>query len=115
MGNAMAIRAFRELAHDSCGMRNTVAVLTFRHHFVFFLVTGYAKKCLMLGFAGCEQAVCLCVTGCALLGRCVSCIGDHFRHVSLMALLAVASILLSRVRLMALGTLRNLAVYIVAE
>jgi len=115
MGDAVAVRAFRELAHDAGGMRNAVAILAFRHHLVLLLVTGYAQECLVLGFAGNEQAVCFCVTGSTLLGWGVGCIGDGFWHVSLMALLAVARALVRCVGFMALGTLRNLAVNIMTE
>lgn len=111
----MAVRAFRELTHDPCGMRYTVAVLTFRHHFVFLLVTGYTEKRFVLGFAGNELVKCLAVTGSALLGRCVSCIGDGLGHMGFVAFLAVAWSLISGVRLVALGTLWNFTMDVVAE
>lgn len=115
MGDAMAVSAFRELGHDPCGMRYTVAILTFRHHLVFLLMAGDAEKCFVLGFAGNEQAECFAVTGSALLGRGVSRIGDSLRHMGFVAFLAVAGALLRRVRFVALGTLGNLAMDVVAE
>lgn len=69
----------------------------------------------MFGFAGNEQAECFTVTGSALLGRCVGCIGDSFRHMGFVAFLAVSGYLLSRVRLVALGALGNFTVNVVAE
>ncbi len=111
----MAIAAFREFAHDAGGMRNTVAILTFRDHLVFFLVTGYAEQCLMLCFAGDKHVERFCVTGGALFGRCVSCVGNSFRHMSFVAFLAIARALIGSMSLVALGTLRDFAMNVVAE
>lgn len=115
MSYAVAVTAFRELTHDPCGVRYTVAILTLRHHLVFFLVTGYAEKCFVLGFAGNELVECFTVTSCALLGRCVSCIGDSLWHMSFVAFFAISGNLLRRVRLVALGTLGNFPMDFVAE
>jgi len=115
MSDTMAVRAFREFGHDSGCVRNAVAVLTFWHHFVFLLVTGNTKKCFVLGFAGNELVKCLAVTSSALLGRCVSCIGNGLRHMGFVAFLAVAWSLISGVRLVALGTLWNFTMDVVAE
>src|SRR6185369_8893546 len=115
MGDAVAVAAFRELGHDAGCVRYAVAILTLRHHLVLLLVTGYAEQRLVLCLAGNEHVVCFCVAGCALLGRCIRSVHDVLRLVSLVALLAVAGALVSSVSLVALGTLRNLAVDIVAE
>lgn len=115
MSYAVAVAAFRELTHNPCSVRYTVAILTLRHHLVFFLVTGYAEKRFVLGFAGNEQAECFTVTGSALLGRCVGCIGDSFRHMGFVTFLAVSGYLLSRVWLVALGALGNFPMDVVAE
>jgi len=115
MGNAVAVAAFRELGHDAGCVRYTVAVLTLRHHLVFFLVTGYAEEGLMFCLAGNKHVESLGVTGSALLGWCIGAVDNSFRHVSLVALLAVAGTLIGRVSLVALGALWNFAVNIVAE
>ncbi len=115
MGDTVAVAAFRELGHDSGCVRYTVAVLALRHHLMFFLVTGYAEKGLMFCLAGNNHFVSFCVTGSALFGWSICSINNNFRHVSLVALLAVAGTLIGRVRLVALSALWNLAVNIVAE
>ncbi len=115
MSDAVAVCAFRELGHDTGCVRNAVAILALRHHLVLLLVAGYAEKCFMFGLACNEQVECFRVAGRTLLGRCVSGVHNSFRLVRLMALLAVARALISRVSLVTLGALRNLAMYIVAE
>ena len=115
MGDAVAVAAFRELGHDAGCVRYTVAVLTLRHHLVFFLVTGYAEEGLMFCLAGNNHVVSFCVTGSALFGWSICSINNSFRHVSLVALLAVAGTLIGRVSLVALSALWDLAVNIVAE
>lgn len=115
MRDAMAVAAFRELAHDAGCVRYAVAILALRYHLVFFLVTGNAEQGFVLGLAGYEHVVCFCVAGCTLLGRCICRIGNGFRHMCLMALLAVAGALIRRVSLVALCTLRDFAVNIMAE
>ena len=67
MSDTVTVRTFRELTHHSGRVRNAMAVLTLRHHFVFFLVTGYAEKRFVFGFAGSKQIECFTVTGSALL------------------------------------------------
>ncbi len=44
MGDAMALAAFRELRHNALGMLFTVAILAFRHGFVFVLMAECAGK-----------------------------------------------------------------------
>jgi len=115
MSYAMAVSAFREPGHNSGCVRNTVAILALRHHLVLLLVTGYAEEGLVFGFAGNQQVKCFAVTGGALLGRCISCIGNSLRHMGFMAFFAVAGALISGVRLVALGTLWNFTMDVVAE
>ena len=67
MSDTVAVSTFRELAHHSGRVRKAMAVLTLRHHFVFFLVAGHTEKRFVLGFAGSQQVECFTVTGCALL------------------------------------------------
>jgi len=99
MRDAVAVAAFRELAHDACGVRHAVAILALGHHLVLLLVTGYAEQGFVLSLAGNEHVVCFGMAGSALLGRCVGSVHDILRLVSLVALCA----------------LRNLAVDIMAE
>lgn len=115
MGDAVAIGAFRELGHDSCCVWYTMAILAFRYHLVLLLVTGHAEKSFVFGLAGTKQAECLAVTGGTLFGRRISSIDYCLRHVCLVAFFAVTRALVGRVSLVALGTLRNLAMDVVAE
>lgn len=115
VGDAMAVAAFRELGHDSGCVRHAVAVLALGNHLVFFLVAGHAEQCLMLGLAGNEEIECLAVAGSALLGRRIGTVSNVLWLVSLVTLFAVARALISRVRLVTLGTLRNFAVNVVTE
>ena len=49
VGYVMAVIALAELCHHACRVRNTVAVLTLRHHLVFLLMTESTGKGLVLG------------------------------------------------------------------
>lgn len=68
----------------------------------------------MFGCAGSQEVKCLLVAGAAVFVRYFFAIGDRFRFMGLVAFLAVSLGHFGGVRLVALGALRNLAVYVVA-
>ena len=95
-------------------MRCAVAALALRDHLVFCLVTGGTGQFRVLELAGAQQGVSCFVAAGAVLGWCLVTVGDVLRHVGLVTLLAVGGGLLGKVRLVALGAVRDLAVDIVA-
>lgn len=109
MGDVMAFAAFCELCVDPLRMRKTMAVLAVRYHPVLFLVAEGARECLMLGGAGSECVEDLFVTCPAVCRRYIGGIGHIFRLVRLVAFFAISHNHITRVGLVALRALRDLA------
>jgi len=91
-----------------------VAILANRYRLVLFLVAECARKVLMLDLAGIEHGQDTTVTGAAVFRRRGVSIGDDFRHMRLVTLFAVSNDHFSRMRFVALGALRDLAVNVMA-
>ena len=109
MGDVMAFAAFRELCMDPLRMRKTMAVLAVRYHSVLFLVAEGARECVVLGGAGRECVEGLFVTCSAVRRRYIGGIGHIFRLVRLVAFFAISDNHITGVWLVALCTLRDLA------
>ena len=56
MRNIMAFSAFLELPHNTCRMRDTVAVLAFRYSLVLFLMAEGTCEGIVFGLAGIKQS-----------------------------------------------------------
>ena len=110
----MALAAFRELCHDAGRMGCAMAVLAFGHHLVLFLMAECACEVLVLGLAGAQKVKSLAVACAAVFRRGVRSIGHNRRHMRLVAFFAVNGSHFSRVRFVALGALRDLAVDVMA-
>jgi hypothetical protein len=89
MGDPVAVAALRELGHNALGMLITMAILAFRHGFVFVLMTECAGKCSVFRLRRRQEAVGILVAGCAHFVRCLGSIGNVLGHMRLMALQAV--------------------------
>lgn len=80
---------------------------------MLFLMAEGTCQVLVLGLTGAEHVQYAAVTCAAVLRRCIVGIRNNLRHVRLVAFLAIGDDHFSRVRFMALGALRDLAVDIV--
>ena len=109
MSDVVAFAAFRELCMDPLRMRKSVAVLAVRYHPVLFLMTEGARECMVLGGAGSECVESIFVTCTAVYRRYIGGIGHIFRLVRLVAFFAISDNHITGVRLVALRTLRDLA------
>lgn len=92
-----------------------MAVLALGYHFMLALVAGYAQQLAVFGGACLQQIGCCFVTCRTVSIRQLCRISYHIRHMGLMAVLALCGGHFGRVWFVALGTLGNLAVNIVAE
>ena len=115
MGGTVAVAALGEFGKHSCRMRSAVATLTGRYHFVLFFVARYARNGFVLGVTACKLIKGLLMAGCTHLVCGVGSIGNSGRHMCLVATFAIGCAHICTMRLMTLGTGRNLAVNIVAE
>lgn len=115
MSDVMALAALGKACHHGSRMRHSVAALASRNCFVLVFVTGYAGNILVFCSCFAVQFGSLLVAGGAHLVSCIGCVCYCGRHMCLVATLAVRSTHVSAMRLMALSTLRNLAVDVVAE
>lgn len=115
MSDTVTETAFGELGHHGCRVTVAVTALALRYHLVFCLMAGNTGKLAVLEFAGSKEIKGLLVAGRAIFGRRFVAIGHVLRHVSLMTFFAVSDNLISRVRFVALGTVRDFAMFVVAE
>ncbi len=90
MRNLVAISALREFGHDACRMLVSMAILAFRDHFVFFLMTVRALQRAVLCLRRGEEAVCISVARGAVFGFRISRIRHNPGHMRLMALLTIS-------------------------
>lgn len=111
----MAILATGELGEDTCRMGCAMAVLALGYHFMLALVAGYAQQLAVLGGAGLQQIGCCFVTGCTVSIRQLCCISDNTRHMGLVAVFALCCGHFGGVRFVALGTLGNFTMNVMAE
>lgn len=115
VGNIVAITALGESGQHASRMWRTMATLASRHELMFFLMAGYACHSLMFGIAGSQKLMSFFVTGTTHFIRGIRWIGNSSRHMSLMTALAICGGHFWAVWFMTLGTLGDLAVYIMAE
>ena len=115
VGNIVAVAAFGEACHYTGRVRHTVAALTGRNHLVLVLVTGNTQQVPMFCItAGKGLVRTLMAGGTHLVWR----VGRHVnrrRHMGLVTFFALGGGHFRAVRLVTLGTERDLAVNIVAE
>ena len=114
MSDVVAIVTSRESCHKHRGMRNAVAALAGRDSLVLPGMAGYARQALMPGLARAEQVDGLLMAGRALPVGGVLHEGHHFRHVGLVAFLAIRFGHVDPVRLVALHTERHYPMHLVA-
>lgn len=115
MSNIVAISALGEASQHTRRVRRTVAALAGWHRLVLVFVTGNTVDTLMfcIGFA--VQFERFLVTRCAHLVGGVGRIRNSSRHMGLVTTLAISCGHIGAMRLVALGTKRNLAMRIMAE
>ena len=89
MGDIMAIIAFREFYHETCGMRDFMAALAFRDHFVLTGMAECAGKVLMLAIARAQHVQCLLVARPAILVGDIRAVSYDRRLVGRVAFFAV--------------------------
>lgn len=115
MGYVVTFLAAGELGHHPGGVRCAMTILAFGHHFVLGNVAGCAGELAVFRFAGNQHVKSFLVTCSALLRRGFRGVGNCFRHVCLVAFLAVRWDDIGGVSFMARCAERFLAVGIVAE
>ena len=114
VGDTVAVTAFRELDHHASRMGNAMALLTFGHRLVFCLMTGSTIQLAVFGCACNEQVIGLAMARGTVLVRNIFRIFYLQRHMGPMAGEAIGLGHLRAMGFMALLTLRNKAVLVVA-
>ena len=111
----MAVTTFREACHHAGRVRYTVTALTGWYRLVLIFMTGNAQYSFVFGIAAGKHLERALMAGGTHLVRRIRCHEHRCRHMGLVAFFAFGGHHVRAMRLMTLGTKRNLAMNIVAE